>query len=94
MPFFVLIVRKGCVAGERPNFFQTIQKFNVGMSDLVMLLVVPVGKRATFDVAYLLVLDISGEISGQLVSAILSDLLQLFEVSLVQPISETPYSFC
>jgi len=48
----------------RANFFEAIEKSDVGMSDFVMLLVVPVCERTAFDVAYLLVLGVSGEIGG------------------------------
>ena len=80
--------------GEGPHLLEFGQELDVRLRYLLVLLVVAVRKGLALVVAVVLLLGDSGGIEGELVLAVLADLLELAEVGLVEPGWREAYIFC
>ena len=90
----MLMHREGGVVGEGPHLLELGQELDVRLRYLLVLLVVAMRKRLALVVAVVLLLGDSGGIEGELVLAVLADLLELAEVGLVEPGWREAYIFC
>lgn len=76
------------------NFFQLMQKLDVGLSDFMVLFIVAMGKGTTFGMLELQLFGEASAVECQLIFAFFSDFLKFAQMGLVESGWRETYSFC